>query len=189
MKTLQPKSHEDFVETQAARHTSETHEYPISPWHRFIFSEFKSYLASPVLDIGTRNGLVLDELEKLGYEAWGVEITDIAKWAQVNKRKVIQCDIQERTLFKDKFFKSVVITACIEHLYKPVEALNEIKRILDGHILIVFPVQGLSEVRDAHYTCWSTIKEMTDWLEENGLEIIYSKSESVVENVIIAKVK
>jgi len=192
MEICKPTNNEEYIKYQEGRHTSLTHDYPISPWHSYIFEEFKPYLKAPVLDVGTRNGAVLDKLEEEGYESWGVEITDIAKWAQIHKRKVIQCDIQKRTLFPDKFFKSVIATHVIEHCYDPEAAIQEIKRILDGHILLIFPTQGRIKegewINYGHFSGFLGTEDMSDLLKKNGFEIIKTYNRASHLCTVIAKI-
>lgn len=185
MKLLKPKNQAEYVEVQEKRHTSLTHEYPLSPWHDDIFTKFKEHLKSPIVDIGCRNGKLLDKLEEDGYEAWGVEITDIAKWAQLNKRKVIQCDIQQRTIFKDKFFKTVIMTHALEHCYDPAAALKEIDRILEGYLYLVVPFGGY-EIRFGHYTSFENIEEVIELLKQNNFKIDDQYSKGNAYNYVIA---
>lgn len=191
MKSFKPKSQADYKRIQSIRMTSLTHEYPTSPWHDDIFNEFKPYLKSPVIDIGTRNGKVLDKLKEEGYDAYGVEITDIALHAQTMGRKVIQHDIHEKTPFEDKFFKSVIMTHTLEHLHNPEKALNEIKRILDGHILIVFPAQWPDKhQRDnyGHFSFFEDNDDVSKLLKKVGFEIVNAYSKANFWNTIIAKI-
>lgn len=192
MKKFENVNHDEYVKVQEDRMTTLQHEYPISPWHKYIFEEFKPYLKSPLVDIGCRNGLLLDKLEEEGIESHGIELTELAKFAQSKGRKVIQADIQGKTPFEDKFFKSAVMTHVIEHCYDPEKALQEISRILDGYILIVFPASGLSEeARDkyGHYSAFENIDDLSDLMVKNGFEIVQTINEGWAYQVIIAKTK
>ena len=169
MKFLKPKSQEEYIQVQEERHTSLVHEYPISPWHEDLFTKFNQHLKAPIIDIGTRNGKILDVLEEKGFESWGVELTDIAKWAQFNRRKVIQCDIHERTLFPDKFFKTAIMTHALEHCYDMEKVLKEINRILEGHFYLVTLTGG--SIEQAHYINFENIEEIVELLENNGFKV------------------
>jgi len=191
MQSFEPKSQEDYVRLQALRMTSLTHEYPLSPWHADVFNEFKPYLKAPVVDIGCRNGKLLDKLEEEGYEAYGIEITDLALHAQSKGRKVTQADIHLGVPFADKFFKSAIITHALEHFHNPEKALNEVKRILDGHILIIFPGQSISEQWKDNYGHFSFFKDNDDvceLLKKVGFEIVQIYSKANFWNTIIAKI-
>lgn len=175
MEVYIPKSQEEYIKQQEARHTSNEHEYPLSPWHFDMFNEFNEYLKEPILDIGTRNGLLLDELKKRGFqEVYGIEITDIAKFAQKMGRPVIQYDIQKRTPFRDKYFKSAIATQVLEHCYDVNTALDEIRRILDGYIYINFPLSNnvKSWLPYGHYTTFASIDELKGLLEKHGFEVV-----------------
>lgn len=191
MESYPIKSQEDYKRVQSNRMTSLKHEYPLSPWHADVFNEFKPYLKAPVIDIGTRNGLLLDELEKAGYEAHGIELTDLAFHAQKMGRKVLQADIHLGTPFADKFFKSVIITHALEHFHSPEIALQEVKRILDGHIFIIVPVQSINEQqRDqyGHFSFFSGNDDVCELLKKAGFEIVSTYSKGGSWNAVIAKI-
>ena len=188
MKSFKPVSKEEYIKIQTNRNTSNHHEYPLSPWHDDVFNEFKKYLVSPIVDIGTRNGLLVEILKEKGFDAYGIEITDIADFAKSKGRNVFKCDIQEKTPFEDKFFKSAVMTHTIEHCYDVEAALREIKRILDGHILIIFPAQSVVDIKYAHFTAIESINQLSEILKNNGFEIIRTYEKGIYCQTIIAKV-
>ena len=191
MKSYRIKSQKDYKRLQSIRMTSLKHEYPLSPWHADVFNEFKPYLKAPVVDIGTRNGLLLDELEKAGYEAHGIEITDLALHAQEMGRKVVQADIHLGVPFADKFFKSAIITHALEHFHSPEKALLEVKRILDGHIFIIFPGQSPNEqMRDnyGHFSFFADNDDVCELLKKVGFEIVSAYSKGGSWNAVIAKI-
>jgi len=177
MKSFQPKSHKEYVKAQENHHTSNHHEYPLSPWHKNIFKIFRPYLKSPILDIGCRNGILLDDLERLNYVAYGIELTDIAEFAKSKGRKVVQGDIQGNTGFEDGWFKSAIMTHCIEHLHNPDAAIEEIKRIVDGYVFLAFPTHSLivegDVPKDTHYSAWSDLEDMENYLKSHKLEIVH----------------
>lgn len=175
MQLYVPKDKEEFKKVQEARHTSMYHEYPLSPWHLEIMAEYPEYLVSPVFDVGTRNGLLVEELNNRGIEAVGIEITDLADNAIKLGRNVIKGDIQEKTPFEDGHFKTVIATHVIEHCYKPEEAVKEIRRVLDGHLFVYYPLCcGEKEylTHFGHYLGIEKDSDITDILEANGFEII-----------------
>ncbi len=192
MLSLHPKDEAEFKWQQEQRHTSNTHEYPLSPWHLEMFDEFGEYLKEPVIDIGTRNGLLLEELAKRGYpEATGIEITDIADHAKSMGRNVVKGDIQKRTEWEDGHFKSAIATQVIEHLYDVEAGIKEIRRILDGYIYIGFPLQNLESAQEnlkyGHYTTFESMEEMCKLLTDNGFEIIKTDPKGSYTQTIIAK--
>ena len=185
MKLLKPKSYKDYIQHQADRHTSLTHEYPLSPWHDDIFTEFKEHLASPIVDIGCRNGKLLDKLTEEGYDAWGIEITDIAQFAREKGRNVVQEDIQKKTSFDDNFFKTAIMTHSLEHCYNPSAALRETSRILNGYIYLVIPFGGY-DTHFGHYASFESFGDVIKLLEENGFKIDKQYSKGNAYNYIFA---
>lgn len=196
MKTVQTKNKEEYIKHQEG-HVDIGREYGLSGWHtNLIEGEYAKYLISPVLDIGTRNGLFLDKLEEVGITAYGIEITDTAKFAQSMGRKVIQGDIQEKTDWPDKFFKSAVMTHCLEHLDRPVEALKEIKRIVDGPIIICIPIQGENEdyMKEegpvhGHHTFFESYDDAAKFVVDCGFEILERKDDGIWTMWLVVKSK
>jgi SAM-dependent methyltransferase len=157
-----------------------------------LLDEFKEYLKEPILDIGTRNGLLLEELEKRGYpDAIGIEVTDIADHAKSMGRNVVKGDIQKRTEWEDGHFHSAIATQVIEHFNDPEAGIKEIRRILDGYIYINFPIQSVAEavsnLRFGHYTTFESMDDMVDLLKRNGFEIVKTDPKGSYTYTIIAK--
>ena len=94
------------------------------------------------LDIGCGTGHFVLTLEKLGYEAYGIEPSEYA--ARIGKEN-FGLNIKTGTLldhkFPDNYFHLITMNHVLEHLYNPVETLKEIKRILHpgGIVLIRTP--------------------------------------------------
>ena len=191
MDLYKPKDDEEYRLTQEGRHVHNSHEYPLSPWHLELLNDADFKLESPILDVGTRNGLFLDELKKRGFDAIGIEVTDIADYAISMGRNVVKGDIQKRTQWADGYFKTVVATHVIEHLYDPEAGLREIRRILDGYLYVAFPLQGDiasgNWLHLGHYSGYDTIDAMAKLLTENGFEIIKKIDGGVWMQTIIAK--
>jgi len=96
-----------------------------------------------LLEIGCATGFLLSEAEGLGFQAYGVEISE---WA-VNyardtlKLKNIFCGNLEEAQFPPAYFDVVILKDVIEHLPDPKNILIQIRRILkpDGLICINTP--------------------------------------------------
>jgi SAM-dependent methyltransferase len=192
MQFYTPANDEEFKTVQEARHTSNEHEYPLSPWHEEIMNDFSEYLVAPVLDVGCRNGLFVETLNKKGIEAAGIEITDIADYAIGLGRNVIKGDIQKKTDFEDGYFKTVVASHVIEHCYDPENAVKEIRRILDGYLIMYYPFCcGTKEylTNFGHYVGIESDQEIIDFLEKNGFEIVKLIDGGQWSRGLIAKTK
>ncbi len=96
MKILKTKDKEEYIRHQLG-HIDLNNDYEVSPWNNILFEEkYKPYLSSPILDVGARNGMVLERLKDMGFEATGIEITEAATIAQGRGRNVVMGDIQDK---------------------------------------------------------------------------------------------
>lgn len=182
---------EEFKATQEARHTSNHHDYPSSPWFEEVFTEFIDLIKEPFVDIGCRNGKLLDDLKERGIQdVTGIEVTDIADHAIAMGRNVVKTDIQKRTPFEDGQFKSATMLHVIEHCQNYHEALDEIKRIVDGYIMFIIPVGvGPDYHHYAHFVDFESRQELIDALIEHGYRIIKDYDKGAAVNVVIAKTR
>ena len=96
-----------------------------------------------VLDVGCSIGYLGQELEKRGAEVTGI---DISKEALKKAHEVLSftkvVDLNEGELpFKDRTFDLIVASEVIEHLFKPVIVLKELRRIVKdkGGLIITTP--------------------------------------------------
>lgn len=79
-----------------------------------------------LLDIGCYIGIFLEQAERRGWEAWGVEPSHWAvEWAQERNLRVIQGTLKEAS-FPNEYFDLVTLWDVIEHLADP---LSELRRI------------------------------------------------------------
>lgn len=195
MKIIKTKDKQEYLEHQLG-HVDIDREYGFSIWHQDLIDGkgVGKYIASPMLDVGARNGLFGEKLEEKGIVAYGIEITDAAKLAQSKGRKVSQGDIQERTEWPDKFFKSAVMTHCLEHLEKPKEALQELKRIVDGPIIICIPIQGTGEEHmteegpvHGHHTFFESYDDAAQFVVDCGFEILERKDDGIWTMWLVVK--
>lgn len=100
---------------------------------RYVLKELgrlKKY-GNRLLDLGCCTGFFLDEARKMGWEVYGVELSE---WAAQYARERFYLDIYNTTLkkaeFKDNHFDVIIMQDTIEHLVDPKEILIEIRRIL-----------------------------------------------------------
>lgn len=94
-----------------------------------------------VLDIGCSSGRLIYYLKKKGFDVYGVELNPVtAEIAKNNKLNVFNGTLNESNLPANSF-DFVVMGDLIEHLPKPVEAINKIKDIMkkEGQLIIVTP--------------------------------------------------
>jgi SAM-dependent methyltransferase len=71
-----------------------------------------------VLDVGCGNGLSVDLLNDLGYDAWGIDLSLLRKWQwreRSNKRRLGVADARALP-FESGSFKAVIASGVIEHI-------------------------------------------------------------------------
>lgn len=96
-----------------------------------------------VLDVGCSTGYLGEKLEKLGAKVIGIDISpyaiNLAKRVLTGAKVV---DLNKGNLpFKSKSFDIIVASEVIEHLFRPVNTLKDLKRILkdDGEFIVSTP--------------------------------------------------
>jgi len=95
-----------------------------------------------LLDIGTGNGYALDEAFQMGFDCYGLDISEYAcKKANERFPNKIFNGTLEKAHYKDDQFDVIMMTDLIEHIPQPVSFLKEIDRILKrkGLIFIITP--------------------------------------------------
>lgn len=84
-----------------------------------------------ILDIGCATGFFLDEAQKQGWQAFGVELS---QWAAKSARQRFHLEVFEGLLhqanFPYNYFDAIVMFDVLEHLPNPKKTLEEIRRIL-----------------------------------------------------------
>ena len=119
-----------------------------------------------VLEIGCAKGFLIQELQKRGIEAYGVDISEYAL-SQANpgiKPFLKRCQVpEERIPYPDGFFDLVISLETVEHLHHPEMAIIEISRLLKpkGFVFITTPSPG-TEAATADVTHIS-VRHWQDW--------------------------
>jgi len=95
-----------------------------------------------LLEVGCMYGFLLDQAQKYGYNAYGVEISqEAASYARENLGlNVFNCTLEDE-LFDSQFFDVVFLSHLIEHLEDPKAVMTKIFRLLknDGVVIILCP--------------------------------------------------
>ena len=101
--------------------------------------------------------------------ALGRQVTNLDLGKQGVPNMVVG-DITKKTPFKDKEFDCVVMGEVLEHLYRDIEALGEVRRILKdgGHLVVTVPYHD--DYGRCHVRMHSE-KTVTWLLEEAGFEV------------------
>lgn len=98
-------------------------------------------LSGKLLDVGCGNGIFLEIMNKLGWETIGVDFDEKAiESAKLKKLNVRLGDLTEQK-FPDNYFDAITISHVIEHVYNPIELVEECYRLLktDGKMVIATP--------------------------------------------------
>ena len=101
-----------------------------------------------ILDIGTASGFLLEEAKKLGFEPYGVELSEYS--SSIAKKKFGDERIFNGTLenapFEENFFDIITMCDFLEHSQNPINILNISHKLLNitaysngGYIMITVP--------------------------------------------------
>ena len=89
-----------------------------------------------ILDIGTASGFLLEEAKKLGFEPYGVELSEYS--SSIAKKKLAENRIFNGTLedarFEENFFDIITMCDFLEHSQNPVNILNICHKLLKNTI-------------------------------------------------------
>ena len=112
---------------------------------KFIFSSSKHRQESrlKILEIGCGCGFLLGKLQRMGLEAYGLDISYFAlRKARQNLMNISLIRGNAKNLpFIEKCFDIVVMFEVIEHLKNPLQAFRECRRVLKdcGYIILTTP--------------------------------------------------
>jgi SAM-dependent methyltransferase len=98
-----------------------------------------------LLDVGSGAGEFLYHAERLGFESYGVEISEeMVKYSvkTFGLKNVINSDLLSNS-FPEGFFDIVLFNHVLEHLYNPLENLIEAKRLLKKEGILVIQIPNL----------------------------------------------
>ncbi|KLI37564.1 methyltransferase, partial [Brachyspira hyodysenteriae] len=88
-----------------------------------------------ILDIGCSTDILLEEAKKLGFEPYGLEISEYA--SNIAKKRIGEDRIYNGTLDTyqlDKKFDVITMIDVIEHFRNPIEILKIAKEILNFNL-------------------------------------------------------
>lgn len=111
-----------------------------------------------ILDYGCGTGQVVNYLNNLGYDGYGVDISPLAvnKSEITQKGKIFLIKSDNKTPFPDNYFDSVGCSDVLEHCMQPSKVLEEMIRVLkpEGKIVCACPnflrIMGLTGAHHSH---------------------------------------
>jgi SAM-dependent methyltransferase len=94
-----------------------------------------------VLDVGCGNGDLLFRLKQLGWEVMGIETDPLAAETARGRGITVGSEPLEKSGLPENWADVVIMNHVLEHLYEPVSALRECRRILkaDGTLTLYTP--------------------------------------------------
>lgn len=113
----------------------------------FTFGFFPTKPHGKLLDVGCGTGLYLHAFQRLGWEAYGVEIS--AAVAEETRRRLglkVISGVLEDAKFPDGTFDVVTLIHVLEHLLDPVATLHEVCRILKSGGMALMAVPNFRSV-------------------------------------------
>lgn len=97
-----------------------------------------------ILDIGCGAGQCLTYYKEMGWEPFGVEISNAASRRAMESGHAVFRGVLEDARFPDDYFDLVRARHVLEHLPNPVESLLEMRRVLKNHGTLLLEVPNWS---------------------------------------------
>lgn len=149
---------------------------------------------SSICDIGCGNGELITEISRDGYKTYGADISEKRVQNLINKGINAVCAKGEKLPYECNSMDVVCSLECLEHVFNPIEVLNEIKRILrpNGLLFLTVPYQLYCE-SSMHLRQWDERKIYSllkdDFYIEKLLLVPYINSFNMDNMFVLAKLK
>ena len=142
-----------------------------------------------LLDIGCSSGLLLEEAKSIGFNVYGLEISQYA--SSIAKKRIGNDRIHNGTLetsqFDKNFFDIITMIDVIEHFRDPISTLLDVKKIINNlyggeYILITTPntdslTNKLMGKRWAHYNSehlyYFNLESIKKLCQKIGFELVF----------------
>lgn len=181
--------------TNYEKHTSRNpiQKLLLANFYREAFKMLRKIKPNSLLDVGAGEGFTLYKLqtEGIGNHLEGIEYMDEA--IELGKKLYPQVKITKGDIYKlpykNNSFDVVISTEVLEHLDKPAQALDELKRVSKSNLLLSVPnepwftiqrfLRGKNLLKlGAHseHIHWWTKNAFIKFLEENKLKILEVKT-------------
>lgn len=140
-----------------------------------------------VLDVGCGDGLFLGMLNKKGFEAYGVDMSEdgVRKCREKGLDAVVYDASRGKLPFDNNVFDSVSLLDILEHLYDPQDLLQEVVRVSKKYVIVSVPnfnslparLQALlgtvpeNNRPNKGHVYWFNYNNLANMLKKNNLEI------------------
>ena len=150
-------------------------------WRRFagnILSEISGYKPSgELLDVGCGIGILVDEANKKGYQASGLEINPAAVSLGKERYKISLFNLSVSQMCATaRRWDVVILNHVLEHIQEPVQFLSDCRKLLreDGILYIGVPC----------YTGWTAIAEGKEWYGYSVDQHIWQWTHKTIREVV-----
>jgi len=128
---------------------------------------FKPWIKGTVFEIGCRHGVLLEQINNMGYSTFGIDISKEA--IELSRQKGLNCEVQSAESFIENLelfnkFDTIFCLHTLEHCIDVPKVIDGIYNCLkvDGHALIEIPLQPKepTPTKWGHYYCFTTENEL-----------------------------
>jgi len=130
-----------------------------------VIDQLKLKRNGRILDIGCAYGIFLSFFDKIGWETYGVDISEYAlnKARNYTKAKLYLHDVEKGLgLFDNNFFDVITMFDIIEHLRNPIYLLEEAQRVVKQKGLIFVTTPNVNSVTKVLMgKNWPALKDRT----------------------------
>jgi 2-polyprenyl-3-methyl-5-hydroxy-6-metoxy-1,4-benzoquinol methylase len=154
---------DQFTSGHKFRNVKKRHDSLVS-----FISKYTKDLDSPILDIGCREGLLLDKLDVAGYtNLTGIDISrDAIDLASSRGYMCCVANVMDLSMFESNVYTYVIASHVLEHCSAPDRAIMELKRVMlpKGLLFIEVPLEKELNLKSGHFTLFKNKKDLTDLL-------------------------
>ena len=154
----------EYTKAQAARFSGENLAARNRLKSAYRFFEVFVDKNLPLLDIGARDGWMLEYLKRKKFvNTTGVDITvDAVKYAQSQGRNVIWADMHDLSSFDTESFGTILMIHSLEHCYNTQVVVDGLLRILkpSGILYVEVPLETSAAKDVAHFCNFTSIHDV-----------------------------
>lgn len=139
-----------------------------------------------ILDVGCGSGRFLKNMQKRGWEVYGVDTSrEACKLANEELKQNIFNRELEECPFPDAYFDVITLWHVLEHVLNPNQVLREINKILKGNGILIIEVPSIKnpvfELTKENYFALDTPRHLYHYTPKT-LELMLNKNDFVILN-------